>query len=154
MIVTLNILVCSYTHNILLYTCNCSPNRVQFRGRVKQASCLSIYVDPGVKIILSIKALEVMDHGGTKVRIIDSIGPLWEEVAKAVDIGQETIDMIKTKHLDSYVEACHEMLTTWLEGDNGEVSWTALTQALIDAGLPEVATSLKDILQKLHNDII
>ena len=29
---------------------------------------------------------------------------------------------------------------------NGKVSWTALTQALIDAGLPELADNLKDVL--------
>ena len=44
------------------------------------------------------------------------------------------IDMIKTRHSDHDEEACREMLATWLEGNNGEVSWTALTQALIDAG--------------------
>jgi hypothetical protein len=47
-----------------------------------------------------------------------------------------------TKHSDHDEEACREMLATWLEGNNGEVSWTALTQALIDAGLPEVADSV------------
>ena len=38
------------------------------------------------------------------------------------------------------------MLATWLEGNNGEVSQTAFTQALIDAGLPELADSLKGVL--------
>ena len=37
------------------------------------------------------------------------------------------------------------MLATWLEGNNDEVSWTELSQALIDAGLPELADSLKDV---------
>ena len=39
------------------------------------------------------------------------------------------------------------MLATWLEGNNGEVSWTAFSQALVDAGLPELADSLKDVLK-------
>ncbi|MCG8625273.1 MAG: death domain-containing protein [Proteobacteria bacterium] len=67
-------------------------------------------------------------------------------MAKALDMVQEDIDMIKTRHSDDDEEACREMLATWLEGNNGEVSWTALTQALIDAGLPQLADSLKDIL--------
>jgi hypothetical protein len=83
-------------------------------------------------------------HGGRKVRVVESIASEWEEVAKALDMGQEDIDMIKTRHSDHDEEACREMLATWLEGNNSEVSWTALTQALIDAGLPELAYNLKD----------
>ena len=63
-------------------------------------------------------------------------------MAKALDLGQEDIDMIETTHSDNDEEACHEMLAIWLEGNNGEVSWTAFSQALIDAGLPEVSDSL------------
>ena len=33
---------------------------------------------------------------------------------------------------------------------NGKVSWTALTQVLIDAGLPELADNLKDVLMLLR----
>ena len=97
--------------------------------------------------MLNMQALEVIESRvGRKVRVIESIGSEWEEVAKALDMGQEDIDMIKTTHSDNDEEACREMLATWLEGNNGEVSWTAFTQALIDAGLPELADSLKDIL--------
>ena len=97
--------------------------------------------------MLNIEALEELEgHGGRKVRVVESIGSEWEEVAKALDMGQEDIDMIKTRHLDHDEEACREMLATWLEGNNGEVSWTALTQALIDAGLPELADDVKDVL--------
>ena len=101
----------------------------------------------GISTTLNIKALEVLEgHGGRKVRVVDSIGSEWKEVAKALDMGQEDIDMIKSRHSDHDEEACREMLATWLEGNNGEVSWTALTQALIDAGLPQLADSLKDVL--------
>ena len=96
---------------------------------------------------LDIQSLEALDgRGGRKVRVVESIGSEWEEVAKALDMGQEDIDMIKSRHSDNDEEACREMLATWLEGNNGEVSWTAFTQALIDAGLPELADSLKDVL--------
>ena len=36
--------------------------------------------------------------GGRKVRVIESIGSEWEEVAKALEVGQPDIDMIKTRH--------------------------------------------------------
>ena len=85
-------------------------------------------------------------RGGRKVRVIESIGSEWEEVAKALDMGQEDIDMIKTTHSGNDEEACREMLATWLEGNISDVSWTAFSQALIDAGLPEVVDSLKDVL--------
>ena len=111
---------------------------------------IAIHVGSSIKnilIMLNIKALEELEgRGGRKVRVVESIGSEWEEVAKALDMGQEDIDMIKTRHSDHDEEACREMLATWLEGNNGEVSWTALTQAFIDAGLPELADSLKDIL--------
>ena len=67
------------------------------------------------------KVFEVIEsRGGRKVRVIENIGSEWEEVAKALDIGQEDIDMIKTTHSDSDEEACRKMLATWLEGNNGE----------------------------------
>ena len=101
----------------------------------------------GISIILNIKALEELEgRGGRKVEVLESIGSEWEEVAKALDMGQEDIDMIKTRHSDHDEEACREMLAIWLEGNNGEVSWTALIQALIDAGLPLLADNLKAIL--------
>ena len=100
----------------------------------------------GISTTLNIKAVEELEgRGGRKVRVVESIGSEWEEVAKALDMGQEDIDMIKTRHSDHDEEACREMLATWLEGNNGEVSWTALIQALIDSGLPELADSVKDI---------
>ena len=106
-----------------------------------------MHVGSGIKMMLNIKSLEELEgRGGRKVRVVESIGSEWEEVAKALDMGQEDIDMIKTRHSDHDEEACREMLATWLEGNNGEVSWTALTQALIDAGLPELGDSLRDIL--------
>ena len=105
-----------------------------------------MHVGSGIKTVLNIKALEELEgRGGRKVRVVESIGSEWEEVAKALDMGQEDIDMIKARHLDDDEEACREMLATWLEGNNGEVSWTALIQALIDSGLPELADSVKDI---------
>ena len=88
----------------------------------------------------------IKGRGGKKIQVIDSIGSQWDEVAKALKIKHEDIEMIKTTHSDNDEEACREMLTTWLEGNNGEVSWTAFTQALIDAGLPELADSLKTFL--------
>ena len=85
-------------------------------------------------------------HGGRRIKVIDSVGSQWEELAKALEMEQEYIDMIKTTHGDNDQEACRAMLATWLEGNNGEVSWTVLSRALIDAGLPDLADSLKDVL--------
>ena len=40
----------------------------------------------------NIKALEELEgRGGRKVRVVESIGSEWEEVAKALDMGQEDI---------------------------------------------------------------
>ena len=106
-----------------------------------------MHVGSSIKTVLNIKALEELEgHGGKEVRVVESLGSEWEEVAKALDMGQEDIDMIKSRHSDHDEKACREMLATWLEGTNGEVSWTALIQALIDAGLPQLADSVQDIL--------
>ena len=85
-------------------------------------------------------------HREKRIKVIDGIGSQWEELAKALDMEQKDVDMIKTTHGDNDEEACRAMLATWLEGNNGEVSWTVLSQALIDAGLPDLADSLKDVL--------
>ena len=107
----------------------------------------SCYDHAGPIPSLDIKVLEVIEgHGGKKIKIIDSVGFQWEELAKALDMEQEDIDMIKTTHADNHEEACRMMLATWLEGNNSEVSWTVFIQALIGAGLPELADSLKDVL--------
>ena len=113
----------------------------------KSLQQLHVYVDSGISSMLNIQALEVLEgRGGRKVRVVENIGSEWEEVAKALDMGQEDVDMIKSRHSNNDEKACCEMLATWLEGNNGEVSWTAFTQALIDAGLPELAENLKDVL--------
>ena len=108
---------------------------------------LCIQIGP-IGTLPSIKALEVIQgHGGRKIKVIDSVGSQWEELAKALEMEQKDIDMIKATHGDNDQEACHAMLATWLEGNNGEVSWIVFIQALIDAGLPDLADSLKDVLQ-------
>ena len=98
--------------------------------------------------MLNIQALEeIVGHGGRKVRVLESIGSEWEELAKALTVRQEDIDVIKAAHSDNDEEASREMLASWLGGNAGaEVSWTAFTQALVNAGLPELADSLKDVL--------
>ena len=49
-----------------------------------------MYIGSGIKTMLNIEALkELEDRGGRKVRIVESIGSEWEEVAKALDMGQE-----------------------------------------------------------------
>ena len=82
---------------------------------------IPLCIGPSIRKILNIiKALEVLKgHGGRKVRVIENIlGSEWEEVAKALDVGQKDIDMIKTRHSDHDEEACREMLATWLEGSS------------------------------------
>ena len=114
---------------------------------IKNCHLLQCYIGSCISKILNMKAFEAIEGcEGTKVRVIESRGSQWEEVAKALDMGQEDIDMIKTTHSDNDEETCREMLATWLEGNNGEVSWTEFSQALIDAGLPELADNLKDVL--------
>ena len=96
--------------------------------------------------MLNAQALEEIGHGGRKVRVLESTGSEWEELAKALTVGQEDIDVIKATHSDNDEEACREMLALWLGGNAGEVTWTAFTQALVDAGLLELADSVKDVL--------
>ena len=55
-------------------------------------------------------------------------------------------DMGKTTHSDNNEEACCKTLATWLEGNNGEIYWMVFIQALINAGLAEIADCLKKVL--------
>ena len=95
------------------------------------------------------KALELIgSHGGRNIKVIEGIGPHWEDLARALEIEQEIIDSIKRTHPShSHHEACGAVLASWLQGNGGEVSWTTLVQGMITAGLPELADNLKDILK-------
>ena len=100
--------------------------------------------------ILNMESIKLIEgHGGRKVKVIEGIGPHWEDVARALKIEQEVIDSIKSTHPShSHHEACSAaVLASWLQGDGAEVSWTSLVQGIITAGLPELADSLKEILK-------
>ena len=97
--------------------------------------------------MVNIKDLEVLEgHGRRKVKVIESIGSQWEEVAVALGVEEDMIDAIKSTHSHNHLEACRAMLTTWL-ACNADKSWTTFIQGLIDAGLPDLADSLNEVLK-------
>ena len=95
----------------------------------------------------SLKLIE--GRGGRKIKVIEGIGPHWEDLARALEIEQKVIDSIKSLHPShSYHEVCGAaVLASWLQGYGGKVSWTSLVQEIITAGLLELADSLKEILK-------
>ena len=95
------------------------------------------------------QALELIEGcGGRKVKVIEDIGSHWEDLAVELEVQEEIIDQIKSEHpSQSYREACRAVLATWLESNGSEVSWSALTQGLINAGLPDLADNLKDTIK-------
>ena len=97
---------------------------------------------------INIKYLELLEgHGRRKVKVIESIESQWEKVAVALGVEEDMIDTLKSTHSHNHLEACHAMLVTWLECNADKVSWPTFIQGLIDAGLPELADSLTEILK-------
>ena len=76
-----------------------SVTLLQLRFSNHKIYTIHLILGSGSSTTLDIKAIEELEgRGGRKVRVIESIGSEWEEVAKAPDMGQEDIDMIKTRH--------------------------------------------------------
>ena len=86
-------------------------------------------------------------RGQRKVKVIESIESQWEEVAVALGVEEDMIDTIKSTHSQNHLEACRAMLATWLESNADKVSWPTFIQGLIDAGLPDLADNLDEILK-------
>ena len=64
--------------------------------------------------MVNIKDLELLEgYGRRRVKVIESIGSQWKEVAIALGVGEDTIDTIKSLH--NHLEACRAMLAIWLE---------------------------------------
>lgn len=87
-------------------------------------------------------------HGGRKVKVIESIGNQWGELAKALGFENEVIDYIADMFPQDHEASC-QMLSKWLDGGDNlahPITWTTLIQCLIDAGFVELAESIRDTL--------
>ena len=73
------------------------------------------------------------------------VTPHWKEVAITLGFDGPGIEAIDQTAFRNPEDACHEMFVRWLDEDNGlvPVTWGTLIQGLIDAGLVDVADSLK-----------
>lgn len=81
------------------------------------------------------------------MKIIESIESQWEVVAIALGVKEDIISAIKSTHSHNHLEACCAMLATWLECNADKVFWPTFIQGLTDAGLPDLADSLNEILK-------
>ena len=94
--------------------------------------------------------------GGRKLRIMHEVTPHWKKLAIALGFDRPEIEIINQKALRDPEEACREMFGRWLDGDSDlePVTWDALIQCLIHAGLVDVADNLKECLaisRQTHN---
>ena len=84
------------------------------------------------------------------MKVIEGVGDGWKDLAKSLDFDGPRIDSIdmEAPHEQSE-EACQQMLTEWLDGDDdlrSPVTWATLIQSLIDAGLTDMAYRLKEFI--------
>ena len=84
-------------------------------------------------------------HGSKQVKVMHEVTPHWKEVAITLGFDGPGIEAIDQTAFRNPEDACHEMFVRWLDEDNGlvPVTWGTLIQGLIDAGLVDVADSLK-----------
>ena len=104
-----------------------------------------------------IRQLQVLEgRGRRKLRIMHEVTPHWKSLAIALGFDGPGIEIINQRALRDPEEACREMFVRWLDGDNDlePVTWDALVQCLIHAGLVDVADNLKECLvisRQAHN---
>ena len=91
------------------------------------------------------------DHDGHKIRVIERVAPDWRFLATALGFDKARIKIIERDYgRISVEEACQEMFIRWLNGEHDlkPSTWGTLIQCLTQAGLNDVARSLKKILAK------
>ena len=86
---------------------------------------------------------------GHKIRVIQRVAPDWRFLAAVLGFDEARIKIIEKDYgRISIEEACQEMFIRWLNGEHDLKSstWGTLIQCLTQAGLDDVARSLKKIL--------
>ena len=90
-------------------------------------------------------------RGGRKVKVIEGVGDKWKDLARSLNFSEPRIDSIDAgAPCEQSEEACQRMLSEWLDGDGdlkGPVTWDTLIQSTIDAGLMDVADTLKELIR-------
>ena len=94
-----------------------------------------------------------MGHSGRKVKVIEGVGDRWKDLARSLDFSEARIDSIdRGAPHEQPEEACREMLTEWLDGDDdlrSPVTWDTLVQSMIEAGLVDMAEQLEELISYL-----
>ena len=82
----------------------------------------------------------------------DRVAAEWEEVATRLYFEGYDIKRIKKDNHHQSREACHAMLSEWLEGNGREPkTWETIIKALEEAQLSEVAKELSNIIIQDHS---
>lgn len=90
------------------------------------------------------------DSDGHKVRVIERVAPDWKFLATALGFDGSRIEIIERDYGRNVEEACHNLFMRWLNGEHDlqPPTWGTLIQSLTQAGLDDVAKSLKKILRQ------
>ena len=98
-----------------------------------------------------LKDLQLLkDHDGHEIRIIERVASKWIVLAVALNFDESRIEIIEEDKGRSVEKACLEMFIRWLNGEHDQKmsTWGTLIQCLTQAGLDDVARTLKKILAK------
>ena len=86
------------------------------------------------------------------MKIIEGVGDKWKDLARSLNFSEPRIDSIVDAGAsrEQSEEACQRIFSEWLDGDDdlkGPVTWDTLIQSTIDAGLMDMADTLKELIR-------
>ena len=85
-------------------------------------------------------------HSGQRVKIIETVSNQWHELARELGFAIEDIHYIEDAFPHDHDASC-EMFSRWLDEElELPVTWTTLSQCLINTGFVELADIIKESL--------
>ena len=111
---------------------------------------LHIISDPSIGAsIPKLHQLDLLEGNGKRVKLINSVAPIWDRVALRLHFEGCDIDQIMRDYPQQCAVASRTMFSDWLNGKGRRpTSWNTLIQALKEMGveLSKIATDLESIL--------
>ena len=83
------------------------------------------------------------------MRVMETVAAGWEHVAIALGFEGFVLEAIQRDAHFQTSTACRQILQRWLEGGGLQpVNWNTLTEALIEAGYLDLATDIRELLNR------
>ena len=83
------------------------------------------------------------------MKVMETVAAGWEHLAIALGFEGYVLESIQRDAHFQTTTACRQILQRWLDGEGlHPVNWTTLTEALIEAGYLDLATDIRELLDR------